>query len=140
MRPRSIALFEVFYLGALALAVVNAVTSWSRNAALIHRSGADTMVAGYQYWTTGLGLLIPLLLWYFVARRASLIAKWIVVVLFAVGALSLGYVIVIGRLANGFGGVLAAVAFVFQALAVVMLFRSDARAWLGEDTMEEIAE
>jgi len=140
MRPKSIVRFEIFYLAALALAVVNAVTSWSRNAALIHRSGADTMVAGYQYWTTGLGLLIPLLLWYFVARRASVIAKWIIVAMFAIGALSLGYVVIAGRLANGLGGVLAAVAFVFQAVAVAMLFRADARTWLGEDVMGEIVE
>lgn len=140
MRPKSIVLFEVFYLGALVIAIVNAVTTWSRNAELIHRSGADRLVSGYQYWTTGLGLLIPVLLWYFIARRASSVAKWIAVALFAIGALSLGYAAIIGRLGNGLGGLLAAVAFVFQAIALGMLFRTDARTWLGEDVMGEIVE
>lgn len=132
-RPLSIRKFEVCYLGALVVGAVNTTLNWSRyylNPAV----GQAEAIIGVWYLPTitALGYLIPLTLWYFAARRGSVVAKWIIVVLFALGALG----VLAGLALNGFPSSLAAVlsisAFVLNAIAIRMLFQPDAAAWFGQ--------
>ena len=88
MRPESIVNFERFYLGALGVGLVNTALSWGATQEMLASDpalGAAGFGTGFFVSVLGLGLIIPLLLWYFIARRGSNIAKWILTVLFVIG-------------------------------------------------------
>ena len=132
-RPPSIVSFERCYLGALLVGAVNAALNWQRMMAMpAVQQARTTFGEWYLPATTALGYAIPLILWYFAARRASVVAKWIVVVLFALGVLGLLVGWAIGTMAPGLGGVLSLVSLVLNAIAVWLLFKPDAQAWFGE--------
>jgi hypothetical protein len=136
-RPLSIVRFEQFYIAYWLVGLVNTVMSWDRSLSIAMRSPAvAAMGPGFLYATTAVGLAIPLLLWFFIARRGSAIAKWILVVLFGIGILGLVFTVMSGRFPSGLSGVLAAIALVLQAIAVAMLFRPDTRSWFGESEPE----
>lgn len=136
-RPRSIVQFERLYLGAWLLGLLNTVLNWGRmmNAARVS-AGASQISEGFtsniMIASTVGGSIITLLLWYFVARRASDIAKWIVTVFFGIALMSFLWGIAAGTVGVGVPVIVSVVALVVQGLAVVMLFRPDARAWFGE--------
>ena len=135
LRPLSIINFERCYLGALLIGLINSfitIPAMLRTPQLAQASA--TLGTGFLYITATVGILITLLLWYFAARRASIVAKWIIVVFFAIGALGM-----IRNLATGFRGivgplpaVLSIVGFVLQAVAVYLLFKPDAKAWFAD--------
>ena len=77
-----------------------------------------------------ISLLIPLLLWYFIARRASNIAKWILVVMTLLGLLFVN--LDAGQLGS-LAGIASLTVTILQLVAIVLLFRADARAWLSDD-------
>lgn len=138
IRPLSIINFERCYLGALIVGAVNAALNWQRYTTMPAVRDAQVMFGPwYLPALTAIGYLIPLLLWYFAARRASVVAKWIVVVLFGLGVFGLLIALAMGTMASGFGGVLSVVAFVLNAVAVWLLFQPDARAWFGETVGRE---
>ena len=132
MRPKSIELFEKVFLGAFAIGLVNTVMSWSQVDALLAdpRMRAAGVGSGTLMFVVVVGILIPLLLWYFIARRASNVAKWIYVVLAALGLFGF-----LSSLANplapkGLVTVLGLVTVGLQVYAAWLLFRPDAAAWL----------
>lgn len=132
-RPMSIIQFERCYLGALALALVNTALSWSTYLRIPAVIQAQAMFGNwYLPTTTAIGFLIPLVLWYFVARRASVVAKWIVVVLFGFGVIGLLLGLANGGFATTLAAVLSVVTLVLNAIAVFLLFKPDAKAWFGE--------
>ena len=134
LRPTSIVNFERCYLGAVVIGLLNslfAVPAMMRTPQMAQASAV--LGTGFIYITAILSLVISLLLWYFTARRASVVAKWIIVVFFVIGALAM-----IRNVLTGFQGlvgtlpaVLSIVAVVFQAVAVYLLFRPDANAWFA---------
>ena len=126
MRPTSIVLFERLFLLSLAIALVNGFLQYD---ALVAQVGNDPALAQLG-WGSGailvvmaISLLIPLLLWYFIARRASNIAKWILVVMTLLDAGQLG----------SLAGIASLAVTILQLVAIVLLFRADARAWLSDD-------
>lgn len=131
-RPPSIVRFEQFYLGYWLIGIVNVVMTWDRNARLVESTGVNATLPGYLWWTTGIGLLIPVALWYFIARRGSVVAKWILTVLFGLAIAGLVFVVATGRLVTGLAGVLSIASIVLQGAALAMLFRPDTRPWFGE--------
>lgn len=142
MRPESIVNFERFYLGALVVGLINFVISWGSMQEMMTSDpavAAAGLGTGFLVTTAGFSLLIPLILWYFIARRGSNIAKWILVVLFALGLVFtipalLGSTPVPG---GTIGLVLTLVTLAMQAYAVYMLFKPDAVAWLkGEGPVD----
>ncbi|MGK6317951.1 hypothetical protein [Sphingomonas sp. DT-204] len=136
-RPLSIVRFEQFYIAYWLVGLVNTVMSWDRSLSVAMRSPAvAAMGPGFLYATTAVGLAIPALLWFFIARRGSTIAKWILVVLFAIGLVALLFTFMGGRFPTGFSGALALIALVLQAAAVAMLFRPDTRTWFGDSDSE----
>jgi hypothetical protein len=137
-RPPSIITFERCYLGAVALGLVNNVLNWTNlQEQMAAAPNSQLLPDWFLPATIGVGLLITLLLWYFVARRASVVAKWILVVFFAIGLIGVPGIIS-GVSAGLISPLLAIAGFVtltLNAIAVWMLFRPDAKLWFaGQQT------
>ena len=136
LRPRSIAIFEIAYLAALAINLAGPFLIWSAltaNVAEQAHAGADAagVVNGVLIGGIVVAGAIGLLLWWFVARRGSNVARWITVVL-------LGYSLVSGALQLAQSGgplglvrIVALLGLVFTAIALASLFMPDARAWFA---------
>jgi hypothetical protein len=132
MRPRSIELFEKVYIAAIAIGLVNLVVSWNQIGGMLESPEAQAagMGPGFLVGISVVSLIISLLLWYFIARRASNVAKWIYVVLTAIGLFG-----VLSSLANplapkGLAMILSLAATALQVFAAWLLFKPDAKAWL----------
>ena len=130
-RPQSIIWFERLYLGGVALGLANTAYRWS---AIQEQVAATPNSAMLPSWfmgaTIAIGIGINFLLWYFVAIRGSVVAKWIVTVLFGIGVIGVLRALTVGELPATMNAV-AAVVLALQAGAVFMLFRPDAKAWFG---------
>ena len=142
MRPRSIIWFERFFLASLLLSLLNTGLSFGTLMALLN---ADPIIGGTGYAevamiaTAGIRFGIQLLLWFLIARKASNIAKWILVALTVLGIASLIPSIwmlmeyELTTLMEEGGAVTLTVTFlitVLQIAAIFYLFRPDAKAWL----------
>ena len=132
MRPQSIVVFDRLFLASLVLALINAVLAYST---LVEEVEADPALAQIGGGPIVIGvvlasLLIPLVLWYFIAHRASNIAKWLLVALVAIGLFFGNF-----SFSDGFSlpAIFGLVVTLLQVVAIVMLFRADARAWLEGD-------
>lgn len=137
-RPPSIVLFEKLYLAVIVIGVIGVVLSWnSLNAMVTSQPGVSASTgSGILIGSLIFGFLIPLLLLYFIARRASNVAKWIFVVLTAFGVYSF-----IATLSNPLvpKGLLLGVNVVSLILTLYcawLLFRPDAKAWLDSKGAE----
>lgn len=131
-KPDSIILFDRLFLGSLILGALNFLFAWketSEKLASAPEFAATGFGTGFLIATFAIGMIINLIIWYFISARASKIAKWILTVFFVLGLLSM-----LSNLNNPLGpqGILLGVAIVItivQAAAVYMLFRPDAIAW-----------
>jgi uncharacterized membrane protein len=132
MRPASITRFDQLYLGALALGIVNTVLAYD---ATMTQLEADPDVAaagmagpGVIIGAFAFGFAISLLLWFFISRRASGIAKWVLVVFTVIGTLMLPLSLTAVPLVQL---IVTLVITAMQIGAVWYLFRPDARAWFA---------
>lgn len=133
-RPPSIVRFERLYLASFAVGLASWAVNWN---VLSTRLAADPRTAPF-IWILPvsllLGVAISLCLWFFVARRGSVIAKWVLVVLTVLAALR--FLLNLPAVARGavpVGDVaLSAVTLLLGLVAAFQLFRPDARAWFGE--------
>lgn len=131
MRPRSIQIFEYCYLGSMVLGLIGTAVNWSEMMAIPAIAAMVEQMPWYFPVTLVVGIAINLLLWYFVARRASVVAKWILVVLFGIGVAGL----LISFARGAFFGSTAIFQIVCLALNVVAvwhLFTPDALAWFDK--------
>lgn len=135
IRPPSIVRYERLYFCSFVLGLVASATSWSQRTAIL---GANPMLAAATWvlpMTQAISIAVALLLWYFTVRAPSVVAKWVVVVFAAFGALSillsLG-TLLMGRAANGTTMMLSIVSNALYVAAAVQLFAADARLWFGE--------
>lgn len=133
MRPQSIVMFERLFLASLVLGLINFVMVYQTAAALVESDlGAQRLGlgSGFLVAVTTVVYAVDLLLWFLIARRASVAAKWILVVFTVIGVLS-----VLPSLAGSWNTtlVLSLVTYALEVLAVVYLFRPDAKAWLAGD-------
>jgi hypothetical protein len=130
VRPNSIIQFDRFYLGGMALAAINLVI-------LIRNTLFDPFlqraVLGRDYIVGSQVLIFSLLLllWFLISRNASNVAKWILTVMTVLGVL-----MTLPTLPTLAGrGLLSTAAVVvitvLQIVAVVFLFRADAKAWFA---------
>lgn len=147
MRPQSIIRFDWAYLGSIALWLANMAVGWPTMLRQLEASpqfsgNPQMLELGETLLMGGVAaiLVLWLLLWYFTARRASTVTKWIVVGFTALTVLRLPLV-VIGAPAMGWlPTTLSIVAFVLAAFATWMLFRPDAQAWFaGDDAQPDTA-
>ena len=84
---------------------------------------------GFAIGSFVVGIAIYLLLWFFIARKASNVAKWILVVLLALSMLSVLYTLAMS-FALTVTTLLGLAMYALEIAAVVFLFRDDAVAWL----------
>jgi hypothetical protein len=69
-RPNSIIWFERVFLGSLLLGLVNSVLTWSSmTAQMAATPGAGMLGSNFLIGSMAIGIIINLLLWYFIARR-----------------------------------------------------------------------
>jgi hypothetical protein len=133
-KPNSIRLFDRLFLGSLTLGVLNFLIGWGELSATLSRApefAATGFGTGFIIATFAIGMIINLIIWYFISVRASKIAKWILTAFFVVGLLSL-----LKNLNNplgphGFSLVGTLVITMLQAAAIYMLFRPDSIAWFN---------
>lgn len=130
MRPKSIERFEKVYLVSLAISLwLIASISW------------NDMVGKFETWFPGGGaalaagafaisMAISLLLMWFVARRASNIAKWVIVVLTAIGMVGFLSSLFMATVPKDLSFAGSAATNLLSVYAAWLLFRPDAAAWL----------
>ncbi len=142
-RPPSIERFERLYLASFAVSLLGWAFSWQSTA---DRLAIDPKTAAFGWLlpaALALSGAITVLLWYLIARRASLAAKWVVTIL--TGLTVVRFVINLTVVFRGsvpmVATLLSAAIVVLSVAATVQLFKADARAWFGEDlSAEEDAE
>ncbi len=136
MRPKSIQLFERLYLASIALTLIATALGWDalvRGATIPGAEGAAAAVAGIAI---GVVVLAQLIVWYFVARRGSSIAKWAAVLFFLLNLWGIGATVQLAM--NGsLPSVLTIFARIVELAAIAMLFRADARPWFAHDEEDD---
>lgn len=133
-RPPSIILFERLLWTSFAISVVTTYLAWNDMMAEIERGAAgmrSSTAIGITVFIFAVTLAILAALWYAIARRGSNVAKWIYVVLVALGTLqTIASLFEPNSLSTMWlGATLLATALSVGSAAV--LFRSDAVAWLA---------
>ena len=136
MKPQSIQMFDRLYLGALALGVLNSAFFFEDMMAMLEADPAVAEAgfgAGFFIATMAMGIAISLLLWFFTSPKRSVIAKWILVVLTAIGIVQVPFSLqdlptpqIVTTL----------IITAMQLGAVIFLFRSDAKAWFDKDAVD----
>lgn len=133
-RPQSIVRFEQLYLGSLAFGLVAGIFNWSASLDMFQADPNIAMFgAGFLIGSMVIGIAISLLFWFFIARKRSKVAKWILIVFFGFGLISLPFSIFSVPLALMIPTI---VNTILQGLAVFMLFRPDAIAWFNGETTD----
>lgn len=125
MRPQSINRFEQLYLASTAVGVINLFVNYRAIAERAGPVGGGAVMIGAV-----IGWGIVFLFWYFISRRASNVAKWILVAMTVLGLL--GMIRLLDRLAE-YGtlyAVLTSLTTLLQLASIVFLFRRDAVEWL----------
>lgn len=128
MRPPSIVHFERLNLLSLAIGLAMAVFSWDRSVATARAGGFGP---GFVVFVQAFSFLLPLLLTLLVSRRASVVAKWIIIVMF-VGGLGMMFANAEATFAGGLLLVVQIVQILMQAAAIALLFTEEARRWLRD--------
>ena len=140
IKPPSIARFEQFYWASILLGLVNAALNWRTSQAALAANPIFANAGWFLPLLQVVGLAIAVLLWYFIVRRPSVIAKWVQVVFAGIGALGLlsgVFVLVTGRAPVGPQAFVGLISNLLYIAAAVMLFRPDAKEWLGEGFDED---
>lgn len=130
MRPQSIVMFERLFLASLAISVLGFILNYREMTEVLARDPGMQQVglgSGFIVGTAVVGYALYLLLWYLIARRASKVAKWILVVFVAISVLS-----TLPSLTGPWNStiVFAVVIAALEIAAVALLFQADATAWL----------
>lgn len=133
VRPNSIVQFDWIYLAIIALGLVGVALTWDEVTASVQvQQTVARFGMGMIYVPIVIGVLIQLALWYFIARRGSVVAKWIFVILTGLGALWAVFGLATRGAPNPAAGVVDVASIVLQVIAIVLLFRPDTRPWFGE--------
>ena len=138
LQPKSIERFEQIFFLSLVVSLVMFVLNWDQSMEAVQQNPAAAAIAvpmmiGFAI----IGYGISILLWFLIARRGNEVAKWIYVVLFALGALGA----LIGVLMGGRPGVPTPsvltrvgqiVNLVLGIAGVWFLFQPDTRPWFNK--------
>ena len=132
MRPKSIVMFERVLLAALAIDLVNNLMNWE----MISESLTDSWIPPSSVMVLGVALLpviVGLIFWYFITRRRSRVAKWLMTLFVAIGVM--GFVMTLMRVGSGALTplvILAGISEAMKVFAVSRLFTREAEDWLGQ--------
>jgi hypothetical protein len=130
MRPQSVVNFERVVLFSLLLAVVKSFMVWERLMAIV---GVNGRSAGFIFATQAITCAIYLVLIWFTSRRGSPAAKWIYVVLAALGMLfGLFRIELEARMYGTPYLAITLIRYVLTAVSIWLLFRKDAKAWFRD--------
>jgi hypothetical protein len=133
VRPKSIKLFELFYLGSILVGAVNTAMTWAETAASAEAIQVRQMLGPwFMPLSTVFLYTLWLLLWYFTAYARSNLARWAVIVFFALSLIGFAFTLATGAPPAAIPMALTAVALVLDAVAVFFLFRRDAADWFGK--------
>jgi hypothetical protein len=127
LRPQSIIRFEQFYLGSNALAVLLQVLHFT---GLL---GGSTLAGVAPEFTLSIVLVtysIVFVFWYLITRRASNVAKWILVVMAGLGLFSTVPLLLKTAETDLVYALLALLILLIQFVGMAFLFRRDAAEWL----------
>ncbi len=140
MRPRSIILFEWLFLASIAASAVNLILGYGQMRDLWlsdPRIAQIGLGSGFLIGAAVFSFAIYLLLWFLIARKASNVAKWLLIVFIAIGLISLPSALTGPfSLEQGLGLLI----YALEIAAVVCLFRPDARAWFRRAPPDDITE
>jgi hypothetical protein len=139
MRPPSIIMFERLFLASLALSLVGFALSYE---VMLEEFAREPGMAelglgsGFVLGIVAVSYAVYLLLWFLIARRASNVAKWILVVLLALSVISL-----VGLFAGPWDwmALTGLAVYALEIAAAVYLFRPDAAAWLRGNAVDPTA-
>jgi len=140
VKPASIGRFEKFYWASVALGLINTALNWNASQQAL---SANPLLASATWFLPAMqviGLAIAVLLWFFIVRRPSVVAKWVQVVFAAFGVfgvLSALFLVASGRAPIGVQVIIGLIANILYIAAAVMLFKQDAKAWFGEGRDED---
>ena len=140
LKPGAIIQFERLYWASFALTIIAKGLTWSTQTAMMQANPQLAAMPWILPVMTLIGIVIAILLWFYTCRRPSVVAKWIVVVFAAIGAFGIAltlFSLAMGRLAEALPAIVALVANALYIAAAVLLFKPDARAWFGEDTVDD---
>ena len=132
MRPRSIELFEKVYLGGMVFGLIVAALRWDEMSATFNTPELKSFGAGSGLLiiSIAISVIFSLVLWYFIARRASNIGKWIYVVISVFAVFSVISAMVTPSSPKGLLLAGNLITMGLQLNAAWLLFRPDAVAWL----------
>jgi len=132
MRPPSIVLFEKLYVAVIVIGLAAVALSWSSISAMASNQPGVPAAVGSSILVGALifGFLVPILLLYFIARRASTVAKWIFVVLAAFSLYSFVSGLANPPVAGTLFLAVNAVSTLLTLYCAWLLFKPDAKAWL----------
>ena len=127
MRPNSIVMFERLALLSLAAALIVCAFTWRVNLAALEAKNFPASLLWVSYAIAlGLGLLLILL----ISRKGSSVAKWVLIILTALGVV--GMVMRIGIvLGSGVAGIAEVAHMLLLVAALFFLFKPDAKAWFA---------
>ena len=134
MKPNSIRWFERLYVASLLIWLLLTGLEWNANKALVEAAGAGKMstdltiqiYAGFLVFQA----VLALALWYFAARQRSDVARWVLVFCLLCSGWAL-YERLVAPVRETLPTAMGVAVFVFNVVAVAMLFRPDATAWFG---------
>jgi cellulose synthase/poly-beta-1,6-N-acetylglucosamine synthase-like glycosyltransferase len=133
--------FEQAYLASIVVWLINTVVNWDLQLSTIEANPAIggnpqmlEIMKAVMVGFSGLSLLISLLLWYFTARKASNVTKWILVIFFILATIGIPFTVMGYELVGALSVGLSLVCYLLTAFAIFMLFRPDAKAWFEGET------
>jgi Na+-transporting NADH:ubiquinone oxidoreductase subunit NqrE len=138
-RPNSIIWFERVFLGSMLLSLVNSALTWSSlSEQMAATPGAATLGGNFLIGTMAVGIVINLLLWYFIARRGSNVARIIWTVLFAIGIF--GVIAMFFQPTSLSLKIVPLISFALQGIGIFLLWRPDAKPWFApnKENLENI--
>jgi hypothetical protein len=127
VRPQSIIRFEQLYLASSLLAVLGQILNLT---GISGPSGARDLGLVFVLIIVAITYGMIFLFWYLIARRASNVAKWILVVMTAFGLLATVPMLITLAETDPLYAAISALVTVLQLAAMVFLFRRDAVEWL----------
>lgn len=134
IKPNSVRWFERLYVASILIWLVLTGLEWQATKAQVEAAstgqmGANVMVnifVGFLVFQA----VLAVTLWYFAARQRSDVARWVLVFCLLCSGWSL-YVRLTAPVRDALPTAMGVAVFVFNLVAVVMLFRADAAPWFG---------
>lgn len=133
MRPATIVAFERLFLLKIAIGIAAGLYLFSQGKRLLPAGTPENVARFIPSMVAGgvvVGTIIDLVLLWFIARRRSNTARWVLAVLFAIGVLNLVRMQATHDATMPLVSTMAiAVGLLLDAVCLWLIFRRDARAW-----------